>query len=106
MASTTTSSQAAAVTMAPDGAVEAIVGGKDYETSQFNRATDAMRQSGSSFKPFVYMAALLDGYKPERCGGRWAGVGGQLESEELQQQICRPHDAHQRAGAFLQFRFR
>ena len=57
-------SQAAAVTMAPDGAVEAIVGGKDYETSQFNRATDALRQSGSSFKPFVYMAALLDGYKP------------------------------------------
>ncbi len=57
-------SQAAAVTMAPDGAVEAIVGGKDYEISQFNRATDAMRQSGSSFKPFVYMAALLDGYKP------------------------------------------
>ena len=57
-------SQAAAVTMAPDGAVEVIVGGRDYETSQFNRATDALRQSGSSFKPFVYMAALLDGYKP------------------------------------------
>ena len=57
-------SQAAAVTLAPDGAVEVIVGGRDYETSQFNRATDALRQSGSSFKPFVYMAALLDGYKP------------------------------------------
>lgn len=58
-------SQAAAVVMAPDGAVKAIVGGKDYETSQFNRATDALRQSGSSFKPFVYMAALLKGYTPQ-----------------------------------------
>ena len=56
--------QGAAVVMATDGAVRAIVGGKDYETSQFNRATDALRQSGSSFKPFVYMAALLKGYKP------------------------------------------
>lgn len=57
-------SQGAAVTMAPDGAVRAIVGGKDYEESQFNRATDALRQSGSSFKPFVYLAALLNGYSP------------------------------------------
>jgi penicillin-binding protein 1A len=51
--------------MSPDGAVRAIVGGKDYETSQFNRATDALRQSGSSFKPFVYMAALLNGYSAD-----------------------------------------
>jgi penicillin-binding protein 1A len=57
--------QGAAVVMSPDGAVRAMVGGKDYETSQFNRATDALRQSGSSFKPFVYMAALLKGYTPE-----------------------------------------
>lgn len=57
-------SQGAAVVMATDGAVRAIVGGKDYEASQFNRATDALRQSGSSFKPFVYMAALLKGYTP------------------------------------------
>jgi penicillin-binding protein 1A len=56
--------QGAVVVMATDGAVRAIVGGTDYEVSQFNRATDAMRQSGSSFKPFVYMAALLKGYKP------------------------------------------
>jgi penicillin-binding protein 1A len=56
--------QGAAVVMGTDGAVRAIVGGKDYEASQFNRATDALRQSGSSFKPFVYMAALLKGYKP------------------------------------------
>jgi penicillin-binding protein 1A len=57
--------QAAAVTMATDGAVKAIVGGRDYENSQFNRATDAMRQPGSSFKPFVYLTALLNGYTPE-----------------------------------------
>lgn len=58
-------SQGSAVVMATDGAVKAIVGGTDYEASQFNRATDAMRQSGSSFKPFVYMAALLKGYTPD-----------------------------------------
>ncbi|WP_119271357.1 transglycosylase domain-containing protein [Taklimakanibacter deserti] len=57
--------QAAVVTMATDGAVKAIVGGRDYENSQFNRATDAMRQPGSSFKPFVYLAALLNGYTPD-----------------------------------------
>ncbi len=56
--------QASAVTMAPDGAVKAIVGGRNYEESQFNRATSAARQSGSAFKPFVYLAAVLKGYKP------------------------------------------
>lgn len=58
--------QGSAVTMAPDGAVKAIVGGHDYEISQFNRATDALRQSGSAFKPFVYLAALLNGYQPKQ----------------------------------------
>ncbi|NJM31334.1 MAG: hypothetical protein HC855_15740 [Rhizobiales bacterium] len=52
--------------MSPDGAVKAIIGGRDYEQSQFNRATDADRQPGSSFKPFVYLAALLEGYKPNQ----------------------------------------
>ncbi len=42
----------------------AIVGGRDYETSQFNRATKAVRQSGSSFKPYVYLTALLEGHSP------------------------------------------
>ncbi len=56
--------QAALVSLTPDGAVKAIVGGKDYESSQFNRATDALRQPGSAFKPFVYLAALLKGYTP------------------------------------------
>ncbi len=58
-------SQGASVTMAPDGAVRAIIGGRDYDESQFNRATSAKRQTGSAFKPFVYLAALLDGFKPD-----------------------------------------
>ena len=56
--------QAALISMQPDGALKAIVGGRNYEESQFNRATDAMRQPGSSFKPFVYLAALRAGYTP------------------------------------------
>ena len=44
-----------------DGVVRAIVGGRDYGASQFNRATDALRQPGSSFKPFVYLTALMTG---------------------------------------------
>jgi penicillin-binding protein 1A len=50
--------QGALVVLGMDGAVRAMVGGRDYDESQFNRATDAMRQPGSSFKTFVYLAAL------------------------------------------------
>ncbi|WP_134497611.1 transglycosylase domain-containing protein [Microvirga pakistanensis] len=50
--------QGALVVMDVDGAVRAIVGGRDYGQSQFNRATNGLRQPGSSFKPFVYAAAL------------------------------------------------
>jgi penicillin-binding protein 1A len=56
--------QGAMVVMEPDGAVRALVGGKDYGESQFNRATHAYRQPGSSFKPYVYLTALENGYKP------------------------------------------
>jgi penicillin-binding protein 1A len=56
--------EAALVTMEPTGAIKAIVGGRNYEKSQFNRATDAQRQPGSAFKPFVYLAALRKGYRP------------------------------------------
>lgn len=55
-------SQGSSLTMSPDGAVKAIVGGRDYEDSQFNRATQSKRQSGSAFKPFVYLTALENGY--------------------------------------------
>ena len=57
-------SQGALVALTPEGAIRAIVGGRDYETSQFNRAIDAWRQPGSSFKPFVYLTALLNGMTP------------------------------------------
>ena len=58
-------SQAALVAMRPDGAVVALVGGRDYEQSQFNRATQAKRQAGSLFKLFVYLAAFQRGYTPQ-----------------------------------------
>ncbi len=51
--------EAAAVVAETDGLVRAMVGGRDYGESQFNRATDAQRQPGSSFKIFVYLTALL-----------------------------------------------
>jgi penicillin-binding protein 1A len=55
-------SQAALVAMTPDGAVRAMVGGRDYGGSGFNRATDAVRQPGSAFKPVVYLTALEHGH--------------------------------------------
>ncbi len=57
--------QGAVVAMKPDGGVQALVGGRNYETSQFNRATTARRQPGSSFKPFVYLTAIERGYTPD-----------------------------------------
>ena len=56
--------QAALVALAPDGAVLALVGGRDYAQSQFNRAVQAQRQAGSLFKIFVYLAAFNSGYTP------------------------------------------
>jgi penicillin-binding protein 1A len=58
-------SQGALVAMDPYGAVKALVGGRDYAKSPFNRAVDAHRQPGSAFKPFVYLAALEAGYRPD-----------------------------------------
>jgi penicillin-binding protein 1A len=56
--------QAAVVVMKPDGAVSALIGGVDYDSSVFNRAIQARRQPGSAFKPFVYLAALEAGISP------------------------------------------
>ena len=56
--------QAALVAMRPDGAVVAMVGGRSYAESQFNRATQALRQPGSAFKLFVYLAAMEAGLRP------------------------------------------
>jgi len=56
--------QGAVLAMTPDGAVRALVGGRSYAESQFNRAVAAKRQPGSAFKPFVYLAALERGLTP------------------------------------------
>jgi 1A family penicillin-binding protein len=82
--------QAALVAMAPDGAILAMVGGRDYNESQFNRATLAKRQPGSLFKLFVYLTAFQKGldpqttavdrpvqignWEPENYGGRFRGL--------------------------------
>jgi penicillin-binding protein 1A len=57
--------QGALVAMSPDGAVRALVGGKNYAESQFNRAVAAKRQPGSAFKPFVYLTAIERGLAPD-----------------------------------------
>ncbi len=82
--------QAALVALGPDGAVLAMVGGRDYQASTFNRAVDARRQPGSTFKTFVLFAALqagidpralvpdepitINGWTPENFGGRYYGL--------------------------------
>ncbi len=57
--------QGAAVVLATDGAIKAYIGGRDYDESQFDRAYQAKRQPGSSFKTFVYLAALEAGMTPD-----------------------------------------
>ncbi len=57
--------QGAVVAMSPDGAVRALVGGRNYAESQFNRAVAAKRQPGSAFKPFVYLTAIERGLTPD-----------------------------------------
>ncbi len=57
--------EGALVSMTPDGAVRALVGGRDYAHSQYNRAVAAKRQPGSAFKPFVYLTALEHGLTPD-----------------------------------------
>ncbi|MBS0255312.1 MAG: PBP1A family penicillin-binding protein [Proteobacteria bacterium] len=81
--------QGALVSLDRDGAVLAMVGGTDYVTSNYNRATNAVRQPGSAWKLFVYLAALeagvkpgdkvtdqpvtIDGWSPRNSGGTYAG---------------------------------
>jgi penicillin-binding protein 1A len=82
--------QAALVALAPDGGVRALVGGRSYRDSPYDRATQAMRQPGSAFKPLVYATALetgvkpldvrtdqpihLAGWSPENYGGGYSGA--------------------------------
>lgn len=81
--------QSASVVMRPDGSIVALVGGIDYNKSEFNRATQGLRQPGSSFKPFVYLAAIEQGadeytsvldapikigkYSPQNFGNKYYG---------------------------------
>jgi penicillin-binding protein 1A len=83
-------SEGALVALGPDGAIRAMVGGTDYSESVFNRAAQAKRQPGSSFKPFVYATALeagvlpsdtredapvsIGGWKPQNYGGGYKGT--------------------------------
>lgn len=83
-------SQAVLVAMTPDGAVRAMVGGRSYTESSYNRATEAVRQPGSAFKPFVYLSAFehgrspddvmmdgpinIKGWKPANYEGRYEGM--------------------------------
>ena len=78
--------------------VRAMVGGRDYGDSQFNRATDALRQPGSSFKPYVYAAALINGLKPSIDRGRRPGLHRQLVPAELFRRLFRLDDADHGAG--------
>ena len=75
--------------MAPDGAVRAMVGGRDYGDSQFNRATQALRQPGSAFKPFVYLAGLEARLAPDRPFRRRADPDRQLAAAQLRQPLPR-----------------
>lgn len=81
--------QGALVALSPDGAIRAMVGGRSYGSSQFNRVTQARRQPGSAFKLFVYLAGLesgltpddrvedapvtIDGWRPRNYDGRYRG---------------------------------
>ena len=92
-------SQTAVVIADLEGSVRAMVGGRDYTSSQFNRATDALRQPGSSFKPYVYATALQTGMKPSSivvdgplCIGNWCPhnySGGYSGSMTLTQALQR-----------------
>lgn len=82
--------QAALVAMGPDGSIRAMVGGRDWRESSFNRATQAKRQPGSAFKYFVYLAGLEAGYLPEQrfmdvpySVGNWApkNIDGKYRGE-------------------------
>jgi penicillin-binding protein 1A len=86
--------QGALVAMEPQtGAVRAMVGGRDFSASPFNRATQAKRQSGSAFKPFVYSAALEAGYSPASV------ISNLNEPTATPAGLWVPEDEHSSAGS-------
>ena len=91
------------------GRVLALVGGFSYDQSQFNRATQALRQPGSSFKPFVYAAALDNGYTPSTVVmdgpieiDQGPGLGVVAAGKLFDRQILRSVDAAHRHRAVAQ----
>ena len=101
--------QSALVALDPeDGAIVSLVGGFDFYSNKFNRVTQARRQPGSGFKPFLYSAALENGFTPASVildmpivleGGR---LGGELAAGEFQRRVRRPDAAARGAGALAQ----
>ena len=86
-------SQGALVTMRPTAPCVAMVGGTDYRGSQFNRATQALRQPGSAFKAFVFLAAFENGYVPGNQLRRRADPHRQLVARQLPGPLLRRGDA-------------
>ena len=88
--------------MAPDGALRALIGGRDYTKSQFNRATAAKRQPGSAFKPFVYLAALEQGLTPDTIRDDSPVTIKGWTPGEQPPHLSRPGDAADRLRPFAQ----
>ena len=97
--------QGALVAMTPDGSVRALVGGRNYADSQFNRAVSAKRQPGSAFKPFIYLTAIEHGLTPDSVReDRPINVKG-WQPENYSHEYFGPVTLTQGAGAFAQHRF-
>ena len=86
-ATNSASAKAPLVAMTPDGVVRALVGGRNYAESQFNRAIAAKRQPGSAFKPFVYLTALEHGLTPDTVREDAPIVGEGLEAGKFRARI-------------------
>ena len=86
--------QVALVAMRRNGEVVAMIGGKDYAKSPFNRATQAKRQPGSTIKTFVYLAALRDGWSPD----------DEIANTEISEGSYRPRNANERYSETITLR--
>ena len=98
--------EGALVAMTPDGVVRALVGGRSYAESQFNRAISAKRQPGSAFKPFVYLTAIEHGLTPDTVREDGADLREGLEAGKLRTRIYGAGDVDAGAGQFAQHRIR
>jgi penicillin-binding protein 1A len=106
--------QAALVAMDPStGEVRAMVGGRDFDSSHFNRATQAKRQAGSAFKPFVYATALEQGYTPatlisglstpiSTLQGGWVPADEHLDSDSITMRAALRTSSNRAAVQMLQ----